>query len=138
MNVAVVKDIAKVGVQNSSEWDVLIVLIVGAGFAGLYMLHKCQQRGYRVRLFEAGDGIGGTWYWNRYPGARVDVESMEFPILSMKNLNKNGLGPSVMPLNPSYNNTSIFVRTILICGRIFSSTRKSLTLYTTRQREVGR
>ena len=75
MNVAVEKDIAKVGIQNSSEWD---VLIVGAGFAGLYMLHKCQQRGYRVRLFEAGDGIGGTWYWNRYPGARVDVESMEY------------------------------------------------------------
>ena len=75
MNVAVEKDIAKVGVQNSSEWD---VLIVGAGFARLYMLHKCQQRGYRVRLFEAGDGIGGTWYWNRYPGARVDVESMEY------------------------------------------------------------
>ncbi len=54
------------------------VVIVGAGFAGLYMLHRLQQRGLRVRLFEAGDGIGGTWFWNRYPGARVDVESMEY------------------------------------------------------------
>ena len=53
-------------------------VIVGAGFAGLYMLHRLQQRGLAVRLFEAGSGVGGTWYWNRYPGARVDVESMEY------------------------------------------------------------
>ena len=54
------------------------IVIVGAGFAGLYMLHRSQQRGLRARLFEAGSGIGGTWFWNRYPGARVDVESMEY------------------------------------------------------------
>ncbi len=54
------------------------VVIVGGGFAGLYMLHRIQQRGLRVRLYEAGSGIGGTWFWNRYPGARVDVESMEY------------------------------------------------------------
>ncbi len=54
------------------------VLIVGAGFAGLYMLHKVRQQGLRARVIEAGDGVGGTWYWNRYPGARCDVESMEY------------------------------------------------------------
>jgi cyclohexanone monooxygenase len=51
------------------------VLIVGAGIAGLYTLHRLRGLGFGARIIEAGDGIGGTWYWNRYPGARCDVES---------------------------------------------------------------
>jgi cation diffusion facilitator CzcD-associated flavoprotein CzcO len=54
------------------------VVVVGAGFAGLYMLHKLRQQGLAVQVFETGDGVGGTWYWNRYPGARCDIESMEY------------------------------------------------------------
>jgi cation diffusion facilitator CzcD-associated flavoprotein CzcO len=54
------------------------VVIVGAGFAGMYMLHKTRGMGLSARVFEAGDGVGGTWYWNRYPGARCDIESMEY------------------------------------------------------------
>jgi cyclohexanone monooxygenase len=54
------------------------VVIVGAGFAGLYMLHRLRQLGLSALVCEAGDGLGGTWYWNRYPGARCDVESMEY------------------------------------------------------------
>src|SRR5437016_10076480 len=53
-------------------------VIVGAGFAGMYMLHRLRGMGFRVRVFEAGNGVGGTWYWNRYPGARCDVESMQY------------------------------------------------------------
>ncbi len=54
------------------------VIVVGAGFAGLYMLHRLRSMGFRARVLEAGSGVGGTWYWNRYPGARCDVESMEY------------------------------------------------------------
>ena len=54
------------------------VLIVGAGFAGLYMLHRARQLGLSAQVIEAGSGVGGTWYWNRYPGARCDVESLEY------------------------------------------------------------
>ena len=53
-------------------------VVVGAGFAGLYMVHRLRGLGFSVRAFEAGDGVGGTWYWNRYPGARCDVESLEY------------------------------------------------------------
>ena len=53
-------------------------VIVGAGFAGLYALHKLRGLGFTAQVFEAGDGVGGTWYWNRYPGARCDVESMDY------------------------------------------------------------
>ena len=52
-------------------------VIVGAGFAGMYMLHRLRGMGLSVRVFEVGSGVGGTWYWNRYPGARCDVESMQ-------------------------------------------------------------
>ena len=54
------------------------VVIVGAGFAGMYMLHCVRGLGFAVRLLEAGSGLGGTWYWNRYPGARCDVESLDY------------------------------------------------------------
>ena len=60
---------------DTSRYD---AVIVGAGFAGLYMLYRLQKLGMKVKVFEAGDNVGGTWYWNRYPGARCDVESMEY------------------------------------------------------------
>jgi len=53
-------------------------VVVGAGFAGMYMLHRLRGLGFTTRVFEAGGGVGGTWYWNRYPGARCDVESMQY------------------------------------------------------------
>jgi len=56
----------------------LDIAIVGAGFAGLYMLHRARGLGLSARVFEAGAGVGGTWYWNRYPGARCDIESLEY------------------------------------------------------------
>ncbi|MCX7383484.1 MAG: NAD(P)/FAD-dependent oxidoreductase [Alphaproteobacteria bacterium] len=54
------------------------VIVVGAGFAGMYLLHRLRKLGVTARVFEAGSGVGGTWYWNRYPGARCDVESMQY------------------------------------------------------------
>ena len=54
------------------------VAIVGAGFAGMYMLYRARQAGFTARVFERGGGVGGTWYWNRYPGARCDVPSLEY------------------------------------------------------------
>ena len=56
----------------------LDAVIVGAGFAGMYMLHRLRGLGFSARVFEAGSGVGGTWYWNRYPGARCDVESVQY------------------------------------------------------------
>jgi cyclohexanone monooxygenase len=53
-------------------------VIVGAGLAGLYQLHRLRESGLSARVIEAGSGVGGTWYWNRYPGARCDVESMAY------------------------------------------------------------
>ncbi len=53
-------------------------VIVGAGFAGLFAIHRMRQLGLTLRCIEAGDGVGGTWFWNRYPGARCDVESLDY------------------------------------------------------------
>ncbi len=57
------------------EYD---AVVVGAGFAGMYQLYRLRQLGLSTRVYESGDGVGGTWYWNRYPGARCDVESLEY------------------------------------------------------------
>jgi cyclohexanone monooxygenase len=54
------------------------VIVVGAGVTGLYALHRLRGMGLKVRAFEAGGDVGGTWYWNRYPGCRCDVESLEY------------------------------------------------------------
>ena len=54
------------------------VVVVGAGFAGLYLIHKMRELGLSVKAFEKGDDVGGTWYWNRYPGARFDSESYSY------------------------------------------------------------
>ena len=64
--------------QQQSVLRELDVVIVGAGFAGLYLIHMLRKRGFSVRAFEAGSDVGGTWYWNRYPGCRVDIVSMEY------------------------------------------------------------
>jgi cation diffusion facilitator CzcD-associated flavoprotein CzcO len=69
------EDPREVEVKDAVEVD---VVVVGAGFGGLYALHRLRQLGLSIQVFEAGSGIGGTWFWNRYPGARCDVESMAY------------------------------------------------------------
>src|SRR3954451_14416385 len=54
------------------------MVVVGAGFAGLRALHTLRERGLSVAVLEAGGGVGGVWYWNRYPGCRCDVESYDY------------------------------------------------------------
>jgi cyclohexanone monooxygenase len=66
------------GKSQASDTGVYDVVVVGAGFAGMYMLHKLRGLGLSVRVYEQGGDVGGTWYWNRYPGARCDVESMQY------------------------------------------------------------
>ncbi len=61
-----------------NEASVVDAVVVGAGFAGMYIVHRMVSSGRTVRCFEAGTDVGGTWYWNRYPGARCDVDSMEY------------------------------------------------------------
>jgi cyclohexanone monooxygenase len=65
----------KLEMTSTENFD---AIVVGAGFAGMYMLHRLRGMGLSVRVYERGDGVGGTWYWNRYPGARCDLESMEY------------------------------------------------------------
>ena len=63
--------------QKAGEVD-YDVLIIGAGFSGMYQLHKLRGQGMSAHVYEAGDDVGGTWFWNRYPGARVDIESHHY------------------------------------------------------------
>jgi cyclohexanone monooxygenase len=69
------KNIPVLSQSSRAKYD---VVIVGAGFAGMYMLHLAKKQGFSAVVLEAASGVGGTWYWNRYPGARCDVESMQY------------------------------------------------------------
>src|ERR1700730_3101923 len=66
------------GKSHAAGTETYDVVVVGAGFAGMYMLHRLRGQGLSVRVYEQGGDVGGTWYWNRYPGARCDVESMQY------------------------------------------------------------
>ena len=68
-------DSAAVTTHERTHFD---VVVVGAGFAGMYLLHRLRGLGFSAVVLEAGDDVGGTWYWNRYPGARCDVESLDY------------------------------------------------------------
>ena len=69
------RTLPKVGAASPKHYE---VSIVGAGLSGMYQLHRLRQLGLSVRVFEAGSGVGGTWYWNRYPGARFNSESWTY------------------------------------------------------------
>ena len=64
--------------MSSSSPSSVDAVVVGTGFGGLYALYCLRQMGFSAIAFETGDGVGGTWYWNRYPGARCDVESLQY------------------------------------------------------------
>ena len=83
--------------DRGSHYD---AIIVGAGFAGLYMLYRLRGLGLTVRVIEAGDGVGGTWYWNRYPGARCDVPSLEYSYSFSKELQEEWEWTELMPSQP--------------------------------------
>ena len=69
----------------NQEFD---VVVIGAGIAGLYMIHRLRELGLSARVYEKGDGVGGTWYWNRYPGARCDVQSWDYSYTFSEELNQ--------------------------------------------------
>ncbi len=75
--------------------DTLDVLVVGAGFAGMYAIHRFRELGLNVKVIEAGSDVGGTWYWNRYPGARCDVPSLEYSFGFSKELEQDWHWPEV-------------------------------------------
>src|SRR5919201_197129 len=66
---------AKASVRAPERYD---VIVIGAGLSGMYQLHRLRELGRSVRVFETGTDVGGTWYWNRYPGARFDSESYTY------------------------------------------------------------
>ena len=85
------------GVGEPKRYD---VIVIGAGFAGLYSVHLLRERGFTVRALEKGGGVGGTWYWNRYPGARCDVQSVEYSFSFSKEIQEEWEWTELMPAQP--------------------------------------
>src|SRR5438067_13237593 len=82
----------------SEQFD---VVVIGAGFSGMYMLKSLRDKlGLKVRVYEAGETVGGTWYWNRYPGARCDSDAYIYCFTGTSSCCRIGNGPSAIPSNP--------------------------------------
>jgi len=103
--------------QEQRQYD---VVVVGGGLGGLYALHRLRGLGLSVRVFEAGSGVGGTWFWNRYPGARCDVESMEYSYSFRTICSKPGPGRNAMAPSPRSCATSTMLLTNSTYGVIFN------------------
>ena len=69
---------ARVSGAASGTTQQVDVAVVGAGFAGLYLLHRLRKAGFTTAVLEEADDVGGTWYWNRYPGARCDIQTIDY------------------------------------------------------------
>jgi cation diffusion facilitator CzcD-associated flavoprotein CzcO len=76
------------------------VLVIGAGFSGLYMLHRLRQLGLRTRVLEMAENVGGTWLFNRYPGARCDIESIEYSYSFSEEIQQEWVWTESMPAQP--------------------------------------
>lgn len=86
--------------ENASSTRTLDALVIGAGVAGLYQLHQLREQGLKVRAYDTASGVGGTWYWNRYPGAKFDSESYIYQYLFSEELYKNWTWSERFPLQP--------------------------------------
>ena len=80
--------------------ELLDLVVVGAGVSGIYSVYRARQRGWSVRAFEAGTGVGGAWYWNRYPGCRVDIEGFEYSYSFSKDLQQEWTWSERYPSQP--------------------------------------
>src|ERR1700710_1326912 len=80
--------------------DVVDVIVIGAGFSGLYMLHRLRQLGVRARVLEVAEGVGGPWLVNRYPGARCDIESIEYSYSFSEEIQQEWVWTESMPAQP--------------------------------------
>ncbi len=109
------------GAVGSDPVRELDAVIVGAGFSGLYMLYRLRDAlGLEARVYEAGDGVGGTWYWNRYPGARCDSESYYYSYSFSEDLEQEWQWTSKYPEQPEILSYLNHVPTDLICDTISS------------------
>ena len=90
------------GKSHAAGSEIYDVVVVGAGFAGMYMLHRLRGLGLSVRVYEQGGDVGGTWYWNRYPGARCDVESMQYSYSFSDELQQEWIGASATRRSPKF------------------------------------
>ena len=82
---------------NAAQFD---ALVIGAGFSGLYMLHRLRQLGIRARVLEMAENVGGTWLFNRYPGARCDIESIEYSYSFSEEIQQEWVWTESMPAQP--------------------------------------
>ena len=91
---------------SSARFD---AIVIGAGFSGLYALHRLRELGVRTRVLEMAENVGGTWLFNRYPGARCDIESIEYSYSFSDEIQQEWVWTETMPAQPEVEDYLNFV-----------------------------
>ena len=112
-------------------------LVIGAGFSGLYMLHRLRQLGVHARVLEMAENVGGTWLFNRYPGARCDIESIEYSYSFSEEIQQEWVWTETMPAQPEIEAYLNFVADRLDLRRDIASAPRSSGWHSTGGRRVG-
>jgi len=120
--------------DDEADFD---AVVVGAGFSGMYMLHRLREMGLSVRVYDKAEGVGGTWYWNRYPGARCDSESHIYCYSFSDKLLENWEWSERYPERDEILEYLNFAADHSTCAATSSSGRRSSRLPSTRGRERG-
>jgi cyclohexanone monooxygenase len=120
------------GKGHAAGTEAYDVVVVGAGFAGMYMLQRLRGLGLSVRVYEQGGDVGGTWYWNRYPGARCDVESMQYSYSFSDELQQEWNWSERYAPQPKFCDMPTTSPTGSSCAATFSSTPASIRQCSTR------
>lgn len=113
------------GLGEAAHYD---ALVIGAGFSGLYMLHRLRQLGIRIRVLEAAENVGGTWLFNRYPGARCDIESIEYSYSFSEDIQQDWVWTESMPAQPEIEAYLNFVADRLDLRRDIAFNTKVVTM----------
>ena len=112
-----------VGKDMREDVEQFDVIIIGAGVTGLYQLYRLRELGLSVRAFEDGGGVGGTWYWNRYPARASTPRVIPTAIRSRRNSCRNGTGKNIILVSRRTSATSIMWRTSSTCAGTSNSMR---------------
>ena len=124
------------GAQKTASFD---AVVIGAGVAGLYQLYRLREQGLNVRVIDTASGVGGTWYWNRYPGARFDSEAYIYQYLFSEELYKGWSWSEKFPGQPEIERWLNYVADQLDLRKdIQFNTHRHERAITTRRRSAGR
>ena len=124
--------------ERTDDIEEFDAIVIGSGVTGLYSLYRMREQGFSVRAFDDASGVGGTWFWNRYPGCRFDSESYSYGYSFSEELLQEWTGKNITQVSLRTNATSTMSQINSTCVKIFGSTPALFRRLSMKQTADGR